>query len=165
MKTLYSALSLIAGLSFATQAQVFYPVVSYTAPPGESGSYSYADETGSQLTDGVLGGQDWQTDLGNGPAYEWVAYVNANASFTFDLGQNRSLTSVGFHINNNQDGGVALFGSASVSFSPDGTLWSLPMLYVTSASQRADTTARFLDFPVEGVGRFVQRFFLGGQTQ
>lgn len=159
-------LAAILGLAAAAHAQVFYTPVSYTGTPGEGlaqgGSFNYFDDGGSQLTDGILGGQNWYADLGNGAAQEWVGYYNADATFTFDLGVSRSLTAVGLHINNNQEGGVGLFGSASVSFSPDGTLWSLPLLYITSADQRADMTARFLDVPVEGVGRFVQVSFTDG---
>ena len=47
---------------------------SYVATPGGGGTCSYTDETGTQLTDGVLGSNYVLDDLGNGCAYEWVGW-------------------------------------------------------------------------------------------
>lgn len=64
---------------------------SYTATPGEGpsqgGTYQYADETGMQLTDGVLGVDRWLDDLGHGVAYEWVGWRFANPDITFHFSQ------------------------------------------------------------------------------
>lgn len=159
-------LAAILGLAAAAQAQVFFTPVSYTATPGEGqaegGSFNYFDDGGSQLTDGILGGQNWYADLGNGAAQEWLGYINAEPMFTFDLGVSRSLTSVGFHINNNQDGGVGIFGSAALRFSPDGIEWTLPLVYLTSLDDQSNTTARFLDIPVDVNTRFVEATFTDG---
>ncbi len=159
-------LAAILGLAAAAQAQIFFTPVSYTATPGEGqaegGSFNYFDDGGNQLTDGILGGQNWYADLGNGPAQEWVGYFNANPTFTFDLGGIHPLTAIGFHINNNQEGGVSLFGSASMRFSPDGIEWTLPIAYLTSVDQQSDTTARFLDIPVDVNARFVEVTFEDG---
>jgi hypothetical protein len=38
------------------------------------GSYSYHDDTGNQLNDGIYGNNTWHGDLGSGRAYEWVAW-------------------------------------------------------------------------------------------
>ncbi|MFM7696730.1 MAG: hypothetical protein ACKO6G_08675, partial [Vulcanococcus sp.] len=55
-----------------------YSPVNYTATPAEGqaqgGSYNYFDDTGSQLTDDILGYYDWTANLGNGQAYEWVGW-------------------------------------------------------------------------------------------
>jgi hypothetical protein len=49
---------------------------------------SYLDETGTQLTDGVVGSDDVLADLGHGSAYEWVGWTEVTEpvtlTFTFD---------------------------------------------------------------------------------
>ena len=59
--------------------------VSYTATAGQTGLFTYFDDTGVQLTDGILGANDWTLDLGHGNAQEWVGWntVGPTLSFTF----------------------------------------------------------------------------------
>jgi len=86
------------------RAQVVFPA-SYTATPGEGvaqgGVYNYFDETGTQLTDHVLGANDILQDLGKGPAYEWVGWRQADPVLTFQFTNTLPITTVriGFHHN------------------------------------------------------------------
>jgi len=72
------------------QAQEVVMPVSYVSTPGEGrplGLYDYLDETGSQLTDGVTGLDNVVADLGNGPAYEWVAWKTVEPTITFTFSE------------------------------------------------------------------------------
>ena len=62
-------------------------IVGYSAPAGETGMVSFADETGSQLSDGVLGSDDILADQGNGTGYEWVGWSEQTepVTLTFSL--------------------------------------------------------------------------------
>ena len=62
--------------------QLIVPL-SYVASPGGTGSFTYFDESGNQLVDGVLGVDEWSTDLGNGHAQEWVGWTTPAPSITF----------------------------------------------------------------------------------
>jgi hypothetical protein len=66
---------------------VTIPIQSYTAPPGETGMVTFADETGLQLSDGALGSDDILSDLGNGAGYEWVGWTDLTepVTLTFTL--------------------------------------------------------------------------------
>jgi hypothetical protein len=79
---------------------------SYTATPGEgirqTGTYNYYDETGSQLTDGIYGANDWSANLGNGPAYEWVGWLIANPVITFQFSTSVTINQVGIDFNRNE---------------------------------------------------------------
>jgi hypothetical protein len=71
-------------------AQEVVMPVSYVSTPGEGrplGSYDYFDDTGSQLTDGVIGTDNVTADLGNGPAYEWVAWKTVEPTITFTFSE------------------------------------------------------------------------------
>jgi hypothetical protein len=73
------------------------------ATPGEGanqgGYFNYFDDTGSQLTDGVYGVNNWQTDLGNGPAYEWVGWRVADPVITFTFSNPVTIDQVGIDFN------------------------------------------------------------------
>jgi hypothetical protein len=43
---------------------------------------AFVDETGTQLTDGVVGSDDILTDQGSGTAYEWVGWTEATEPVT-----------------------------------------------------------------------------------
>ena len=109
---------------------------SYTATPGQGtaqgGGYNYFDDTGSQLTDGVLGGHYWGDNLGNGPAYEWVAWFTIDPVLTFNFGAPVNISQVTIDFNRN--GGISLPSSVVIggtSFTltgnelPSGTRGSL----------------------------------------
>jgi hypothetical protein len=65
----------------------YLPILSYSAPPGEVGMVSFFDDTGNQLTDGILGSNDILADLGSGQAYEWVGWTDLTepVTLTFSL--------------------------------------------------------------------------------
>jgi hypothetical protein len=67
---------------------------SYVATPGTSGTCGYTDNTGTQLTDGVLGSNYVLANLGNGCAYEWVAWWSANPQITFSFAGTVSIDTV-----------------------------------------------------------------------
>lgn len=128
---------------------------SYTATPGEVGGFAYYDWTGQQLTDGVLGADNWRLDLGNGHAYEWVGWLVANPVITFDFGQLVSLNSLGLHLNNWGSGAVNLPAGINITFSEDGVAFGNELAYgITNDGNRA---ARFFDFDTPGaVARYVR---------
>lgn len=154
--------------------------VSYSMQNGQSGGYHYWDDayagtTGSptvdggllagglgQLVDGVVGADDWQANFGNGSAYEWVGWESIEPIITFDFSRSIVLSKIGVHVNNNQAGGVFLFTSITVSFSDDGVNFRDPVLFTTTTADRANTSARFIDVPVTGSGRFVRAAFTDG---
>ncbi len=72
------------------------PVLSYTAPPGETGMVSYSDESGSQLADGIVGTNDILSDQGSGTAYEWVGWTDLTepVTLTFTLKAEASIGGV-----------------------------------------------------------------------
>ncbi len=114
---------------------------SYVATPGEGvaqgGVYDYFDETGTQLTDRVVGANDLNLDMGNGPAYEWVGWRYANPTLTFQFSNTVAITSVqiGFHhnqYNKTYVPAVVTIGARS---------------YTLTGTELADGTRGFLDFP------------------
>ncbi|MBP6963704.1 MAG: PEP-CTERM sorting domain-containing protein [Armatimonadetes bacterium] len=68
---------------------------SYVAPTGDVGAYTYYDDTGSQLTDGLHGGP-WSGEPGGGAddPYEWVAWESHAATITFFFAQQTTFTRV-----------------------------------------------------------------------
>ena len=91
------------------------PVLRYTAPPGETGMVAFTDETGNQLTDGVLGNDDLLADQGNGTAYEWVGWTDQTdpVTMTFTLGGAIEISAVQIGINHRD--GLGIFVPSSVS--------------------------------------------------
>jgi hypothetical protein len=72
------------------------PILGYTAPPGETGMVSFADETGSQLSDGVQGIDDILADQGSGTGYEWVGWTEQTepVTLTFTLADDAQVFAV-----------------------------------------------------------------------
>jgi hypothetical protein len=87
--------------------------VSYVATPGEGmaqgGTFNYFDDTGSQLTDGMYGVNDWRTDLGNGPAYEWVGWKVADPTITFTFSSSVTIDQVGIDFNRDEEADASIF--------------------------------------------------------
>jgi hypothetical protein len=169
-------------LSLAVQATTaaLVPVASYDMLNGQSHTYSYRDKTynGSGdalvslsplsgglglLTDGILGATDFTADLGNGPAFEWVAWARDPADgsgntdpgdtipvITFHFSALQILNSISLHVNNFGAplSGVGLFDTAAITFSTDGVNFGSPLTYTTSPVERADTSARFIIIPL-----------------
>jgi len=111
---------LLAALSVGALSAAFTPLsaqlitaVGYTATPGQGqaqgGSYNYFDDGGTQLTDGVLGVNNWAANLGNGNAQEWVGWLKVSPSLLFTLPSYFQVTQVRIGFNNSQSfGGIYL---------------------------------------------------------
>ncbi len=111
-----------------------------------------------QLTDGVVGGNAWNANLGNGPAQEWVGWVNFNPTITFTFAQPAQFSVVGVFANNSRFGGVSVFESYTASFSNDGVNFSNPLTRTVSALESADTTARSFGLVTGGITAQYVRF-------
>lgn len=120
----------------APAAAQYVTPASYTATPGETGTYNYFDDTGRQLTDGVLGVNYWGADLGNGPAYEWVGWRRAapHLVFAFDAPVAISRVQIGF----GRTEGVLVYLPSSVTVG--GTAFAL------TGTELPDGTRGFLNF-------------------
>ncbi len=85
---------------------------SYTATPGQGtgvgGTFDYFDETGKQLTDGVLGNDTYWVDLGNGNAYEWVGWLTVDPVLNFQLPGQYMVTGVNIGFNRMDSSGILL---------------------------------------------------------
>ncbi len=115
-----------------------------------------------QMLDGVTGVDDWEADLGNGNAYEWLGWINTNPTITFDFGSTTAFTNASFHTNNNGVGGVGMWGSADFSFSDDGVTFGGDTTRTTTALERADPTARYLTSDLSASGRYLRVHFNDG---
>jgi hypothetical protein len=84
------------------------PILSYTAPPGDTGMVSYFDDTGNQLADGTLGADDILIDQGFGTAYEWVGWTDLTdpVTLTFTLQGDVSIAAVKIGFNHREGLGV-----------------------------------------------------------
>ena len=93
----------------------------YTATPGDGiaqgGYYNYFDDTGSQLTDGIYGVNDFSANLGNGPAYEWVGWRGVNPVITFQFSSPVTINQVGIDLNRNESDLIFLPSTVTI----DGT--------------------------------------------
>jgi hypothetical protein len=97
--------------SLPADAQSVIPT-SYSATLGEGisqgGTYNYNDNTGSQLTDGIYGANDWSANLGNCPAYEWVGWLVADPVIAFQFSAPATINQVGIDFNRNQSASILL---------------------------------------------------------
>lgn len=98
------AISTLQGPLTLTTQEGYIPVT-YTAPAGETGMVTYFDDTGDQLSDGIIGTDDILADLGSGTAYEWVGWAEQTdpitLTFTFTGEVNISAVEIGI---NHRDG-------------------------------------------------------------
>jgi len=82
-------------------AQDIQPALFYAAPPGETGMVTLLDDTGSQLSDGIKGTDDFLADLGSGSAYEWVGWTDltepVTLTFTFEGDNDIASVEIGFN--------------------------------------------------------------------
>lgn len=167
------------GAAFSTDLPLLRPdvaqidPVSYDMLNGQTGTYSYWDRTyngtgnvnldGSpladglgQLTDGVLGADDWTADLGNGNAYEWVGWNSIAPDITFDFGAPVDIASAAFHLNNfTTPGDVALPATVTVSFSNDGSTFANPVTVTTTEAERDDRSVRWITVPANQTARYL----------
>jgi hypothetical protein len=145
-RVVYFAVIWFAGL-LAARAQLVVPV-SYTEnSTGSTGEFTYFDTTPpSKLTDGVLGTDNWQADLGHGPAAEWVGWDNGvipSLVFTFTGGPTINQVQVGF----NRSEEVNIFLPTAVTI--NGTVFPVPdcgqPVGVTPRSNRSANTRKASD--------------------
>jgi hypothetical protein len=125
-------------VALAARAQLVVPV-SYTEnSTGSTGEFTYFDTTPpSKLTDGVLGADNWQADLGHGPAAEWVGWDNGvipSLVFTFTGSPTINQVQVGF----NRSEEVSIFLPAAVTI--NGTVFPV------ATNAIPNDTSAFLDF-------------------
>ncbi len=145
MRKLALVLGMALAASLTARGQFVVPT-SYTATPGGTGLYTYFDDTGSQLTDGILGVDNWQADLGHGPAYEWVGWTMGNPSVMFNFASNVTIQTV--QIGFNRTEGVNIYLPTSVSIG--GTVFPL------SSTDIPDGTRAFLNFNGSWTGNSLQ---------
>ena len=160
--------------------QLLFPLT-YSMPNGQSSTYRYLDDTytgsgcrtcdGStlsgglgQLTDGVVGAQEWDADLGRGPAYEWVGWQSIQPAIVFDFQSARIFGRMRVHSSSNMKGGVFLWDSVTLTFSSDGITYGNALTYLTTQAERSNTSVRFTEIPIPNVsGRFVRAQFAHSQ--
>ena len=72
---------------------------SYSSNAGARGSDTYKDHTGSQLTDGVIGTNEWEVKKFNALAYDWVGWGKGQAQTVFEFGEPVEVKRIfiGFH--------------------------------------------------------------------
>jgi len=150
----------------------------YAMPNGESESLTltYHDDTYTgggdvtvdgdplsdglgQLTDGRIGGNNPVADLGFGAGHEWVGWTTVVPDITFDFGQIVAFELISIHANNESAGSVGLFASVELTFSDDGVNFGSPIIHTTTATERSDLTARFIEIPVTQSARYVRAVF------
>jgi hypothetical protein len=158
-------------------------VISYDLPNGDGtaqgGTFNYWDDTYNglgnktldrallsggtgQLTDNTNGATDWMANLGSGPAFEWVGWINFSPVIIFDFGVPKKIDNASVFANNNQVGGVYLWNSATFSFSNDGVTFIDPIVRTTTPAEKADTSARYIDTPLDATARYVSVTFATG---
>jgi hypothetical protein len=120
MRKLALALVLTIVAVVPARAQFVVPT-SYTATPGGVGGFTYFDDTGSQLTDGIYGVDDYTADLGNGNAYEWVGWTDPNPTITFNFPSSITVQSVLIDFNRNEGAGIYLPANVTIG----GTVFNL----------------------------------------
>lgn len=155
--------------------------VRYAMTNGQTGTWTYHDDTYNgtgnpsldateltgglgQLFDGIVGGDRIGTDLGNGPAYEWVGWNNVIPTITFDFDTPKALTSIAIH-SNNEGNTVGLFGSVTLEFSNDGSNWTsagAAVVRTTTTMERRDKRARFMVIPFQRTARYLRATFADG---
>lgn len=109
-----------------------------------------------QLTDGVIGHTDWWGNLGNGPAFEWVAWTTINPTIIFRFDQPYIFDQVSLHVNNSDLGAVTIHSLVTFDFSLDGINFTSPNSYVTDPGQYGSYGGRWVDYPLTGVGSYVR---------
>ena len=134
------ALSALAAMGLASNAYAGnVTAASYTLSlPGDGnaqgGTYNYFDETRRQLIDGKYGNNIWQSDLGNGPAYEWVGWANrGSVNVDFNMGGSKHVDSIS--VGTVQDFlGDVVVPNVSIYSSFDNLHWAFAGQLLTSAS-------------------------------
>lgn len=169
------------GITLISSGQSLIRPVSYSMFNGQTGSYRYLDDTYNgigdptldgeplsgglgDLTDQVLGSSYYWSDLGNGPAAEWVGWSDIQPEIIFDFGRVATLYAVKIHTNTALSGGVSLWESVTFSFSDDGVNFTESTYStVTNDAEKSDPNARFMvAFFGPTTTRFVKASFADG---
>jgi hypothetical protein len=107
----------------------------YTATPGEGiaqgGYYNYFDDTGTQLTDGIYGVNNWSANLGNGIAYEWVGWRVADPVISFQFSAPVTINQVGIDFNRTESAQIFLPSTVTI----DGTDFTVNPNAIPDASR------------------------------
>jgi hypothetical protein len=109
-----------------------------------------------QLTDGVIGHVDWWGNLGNGPAFEWVAWTTINPTIVFRFDQPYIFDQISLHVNNSTLGAVTIHSLVTFDFSMDGVTYVSPTSYPTGPGEYGQYGGRWVDYTVSGVGTYVR---------
>lgn len=154
---LKSSLCIAAALTaLATVSATAQIVTGYTynaAPEGqaEGGTYNYFDDTGHQLLDGVTGVNNWQADLGNGNAYEWVGWKTADAKITFDFdgtsvaGWQTKVVGIELGFTKSENDGIFLPPTLTISGGLNSQTWNI------NPNELYDQTRQFLTADLSGL--------------
>ncbi len=122
----------------------FVESLSYTATKGEGraqgGAFDYLDNTGIQLTDGFLGGDDVFSDF-----YEWVAWGIAQPKISFLFSQPVNIRRIEVHLNRNDKAAISLPTTVIIN----------GVAFKVSPDKIPDKTSRFISFDGKFVGREV----------
>ena len=105
-------------------ASVVVPT-SYTATVGD---FRYIDHTGSQLTDGVIGANDYAANN----AYEWVGWIFNDPTITFTFDKAVTINTVNIGFNHATFTGIETPSSVTVG----GTVFSLSRTAVDDNTRR-----------------------------
>lgn len=123
--------SLVVSLPLAAQAVTVSPAIdpvsyTYLVAPNNSGSFSYADESGQDLIDGVSASGSWRTQEvpdRNGPNIGWYQ-VNPTIAFTFD--QAYDFSSIKMNIQDTAgDGGVGIANGIVISDGDNDVIYNI----------------------------------------
>ncbi len=145
---MYPVLALAAGLFFAASAQAteMIPVGYVFDQATGTGTYTYHDETGHQLTDGVYGTNDYSANLGHGAAYEWVGWVyKPLVNIDFDFGVATTIDRI--LIGSMQDNPVdVVLPNVSLYSSSNGSSWNLVTALLMPESNAYDNLHHTFEF-------------------
>ncbi|XP_070532449.1 discoidin domain-containing receptor 2-like [Ptychodera flava] len=116
-----------------------------------------------QLTDGKYGYDDYQSDVGLGPGYEWVGWnrqLVPNLEIVFHFDSLRNFSSVIFHTNNQYEIDVAMFKSLTVWFSDDGGAYDRTPLVVSKMPDHTHRNARNIKLDLQhNIGKYLKCLF------
>lgn len=110
-----------------------------------------------QLADGAIGcSGDPASDCGSGAGYDWIGWHRRDPIVVFTFGERCEFRTVRIYAANRPDEGAPLWKTVAVSISDDGLNFRDEEIRTTTAQDRADHRARFIDVPVRGSGKFVR---------
>lgn len=144
---------LINGQSgFTTYRDDTYGGPGATGNPNVNGS-SLAGGLG-QLTDGVLG----TNNIADNGYFDWIGWSTIQPTITFNFGALASIDRISFRTANNSPSfsDVAVFGSASRSYSIDGVTFFSLANYLTTATDRTGDASRWVDIPFAVNAQYVR---------